>query len=880
VTFRQKCNERTDNATTGNNLRRGERDFAVIFIRPASDSIDLQSACFIDNDSTMENRVTKKTDEERLTARASESGVQTVRPIQSQPPGMAASLLQLQQTRGNRFTQQLLRSRVIQAKLAVSQPDDKYEREADDVADQVMRMPEGKIEAAGRDADITPLPRIQRLCPACGEEEGLRRPQGEAEGRLCRKADDQAGGEVDSVEEALRSPWQPLDSATRAFMEPRFGHDFSQVRVHTDARAGESAQGINALAYTVGRDVVFEAGRYAPHTSEGRKLLAHELTHVVQQGGLQAGPQAKLAISSPDDASEQEASEIADRLDRYASSDAKGESSAPRRELSDKRTPLRGYPLLRASSNIVGVMRKEDEPFTAAEKILKELLKIKPDDPPQALEGHYRKLRELCEGASRTEAKSIHYRTRPESKDPLGIHFHKLSAPVQQELRESLQSKFSPAPVTAEPAPRVDVVTGASPAPKGESEEEEKPMTVAEAFSALESLVLQEVGEINAGLGEIGNRSGVFTADIKQVGAFAKWVNKTLGQGKKALTDAEKLAEPERAAKLEEASASYEAALIAALVLYLDVCFLRVADVAENAGVATKALMHTLQIHNVESTPLLNSIVGFDRKKMAQAANDFATKIPMAKKHLEEWAKSIGVGAYWSGKAIAAADAIMIVYSIYSVGGAIAGGRGGPGASVRIPTISGITGGGAATMITIQIPAAAIEGIRKLIQIGAISAPIVALGTGPTVTMPTMEVPTQLLRATPSGKLTPNAGPFKGKQVSYEDGRTKHTKFANFTIDELEAAMKRPPKKGALSNFAASKGNVNFGGQLSKEATDQYEKLVRDALEKGKEVAGKFYYKADFDIGIDIKTGKRTPFYRVDGVPTGAHVIPLSEIPK
>src|SRR5947209_15066228 len=75
---------------------------------------------------------------------------------------------------------------------------------------------------------------------------------------------------------------QPLDAGTRAFMESRFGHDFSRVRVHTDSRAAESAQAINALAYTVGRNVVFGRGQYAPGTSEGSKLLAHELTHVVQ----------------------------------------------------------------------------------------------------------------------------------------------------------------------------------------------------------------------------------------------------------------------------------------------------------------------------------------------------------------------------------------------------------------------------------------------------------------------------------------------------------------------------------------------------------------------------------------------------------------------
>lgn len=106
------------------------------------------------------------------------------------------------------------------------------------------------------------------------------------------------------VYEVLRSPGQPLDLATRTFMEPRFRHDFSQVRVHTDTRAAESAQMVNALAYTVGRDVVFGTGQDAPQAFEGRRLMAHELTHVVQQAN---GFQAKLAINQPGDQNEREA---------------------------------------------------------------------------------------------------------------------------------------------------------------------------------------------------------------------------------------------------------------------------------------------------------------------------------------------------------------------------------------------------------------------------------------------------------------------------------------------------------------------------------------------------------------------------------------------
>ncbi|MBZ5506423.1 MAG: DUF4157 domain-containing protein [Acidobacteriia bacterium] len=94
------------------------------------------------------------------------------------------------------------------------------------------------------------------------------------------------------VHEVLRSPGQPLDGATRAFMEPSFGHDFSHVRVHTDFHAGQSARAVNASAYTVGRDIVFDPRFYAPNTRQGRGLLAHELTHVLQQGdGAQSASQ-------------------------------------------------------------------------------------------------------------------------------------------------------------------------------------------------------------------------------------------------------------------------------------------------------------------------------------------------------------------------------------------------------------------------------------------------------------------------------------------------------------------------------------------------------------------------------------------------------------
>ncbi|HWZ95402.1 MAG TPA: DUF4157 domain-containing protein [Opitutaceae bacterium] len=148
------------------------------------------------------------------------------------------------------------RSIRVQPTLAVNAPGDAYEQEADRVAAQVMRKP----------ASSSPV--------------NTRRTQSNDFGEAAPQP---------AVDEALRSSGQPLDSATRAFFEPRFGYNLGSVRVHADARASGAARAVNARAFTVGQDMVFGQGQYAPGTSEGRHLLAHELTHTVQQGAVGPG---------------------------------------------------------------------------------------------------------------------------------------------------------------------------------------------------------------------------------------------------------------------------------------------------------------------------------------------------------------------------------------------------------------------------------------------------------------------------------------------------------------------------------------------------------------------------------------------------------------
>jgi outer membrane protein OmpA-like peptidoglycan-associated protein len=163
---------------------------------------------------------------------------------------------------GNQAAQRLLREGVIQAKLTVNLPGDPFEQEADRVAEQIMRMPDS---AAGI------LPNIQRVCSKCEKELQRKRAPG-------AKA-------VGSDFQHPRGGGRPLPDSERRFFEPRFRHDFSQVRIHTGSEAGKAARSVNALAYTTGNDVVFGDGQYRPGTEGGRRLFAHELTHVLQRRG-------------------------------------------------------------------------------------------------------------------------------------------------------------------------------------------------------------------------------------------------------------------------------------------------------------------------------------------------------------------------------------------------------------------------------------------------------------------------------------------------------------------------------------------------------------------------------------------------------------------
>ena len=171
----------------------------------------------------------------------------------------------------------------IQRKPSIGAPDDAFEREADAVADRVMRMAEPSSSRAAPGA-------IQRKCATCADEEKIQT-------KHATHASADTAPDVQAATRAAGHDGQPLPGALRAYFEPRFGRDFSRVRIHADGEAAQAARAVQARAYTLADHVVFGAGQYAPGTADGKRLLAHELTHVVQQG--RAG--ASRLQRAPDD---------------------------------------------------------------------------------------------------------------------------------------------------------------------------------------------------------------------------------------------------------------------------------------------------------------------------------------------------------------------------------------------------------------------------------------------------------------------------------------------------------------------------------------------------------------------------------------------------
>jgi len=199
-------------------------------------------------------------------------------------------ILAQQQAFGNQAMQRMLQSRDVQAKLIINDPGDRYEREADRVAEQVMRMPVPPLqrqiepEEEEEEEEIVQTKAISdQITPLVQREVEPEKDEEEIQTKAISGRTSGVTPNIESHIHSLKSGGRPLPESARNYFEPRFGRDFGHVRIHSDEKSANSAQSVNALAYTAGRSIVFGKGQYHPNSVAGRRLIAHELTHVAQQ---------------------------------------------------------------------------------------------------------------------------------------------------------------------------------------------------------------------------------------------------------------------------------------------------------------------------------------------------------------------------------------------------------------------------------------------------------------------------------------------------------------------------------------------------------------------------------------------------------------------
>ena len=176
----------------------------------------------------------------------------------------------------------------FQPKLNINTPGDKYEQEADRVADQIMQMPaplhNGTTDTIGNVSSI-----VQRKCSKCEEEDEL---QTKSNGQTTQTVSPALSNQIQNT----KGGGKTMDASTKDYMSSRFNKDFSAVRIHTDSKAIQMNSVVNSRAFTVGNDIYFNQGQYNPAFGEGKRLLAHELVHTIQQGGIRSSNDQKDTI--------------------------------------------------------------------------------------------------------------------------------------------------------------------------------------------------------------------------------------------------------------------------------------------------------------------------------------------------------------------------------------------------------------------------------------------------------------------------------------------------------------------------------------------------------------------------------------------------------
>jgi hypothetical protein len=257
-------------------------------------------------------------------------------------PQRARIVGDLQRTHGNAYVQRLLGERGVQAKLTVNAPDDEYEREADRVAERVVQAPSSQVqrqeeeelvEGKASEGQTFGLQRQEEEelvegKAAEGQAFGVQRQEEEEEEEeeepvQTKAAEGDAFGVPDAVEGRIneaRATGQQLPRDVASTFEPHLQHGLGEVHIHTDSEADDLSRQLGARAFTSGSDVFFRSGEYSPDSDEGKKLLGHELTHVVQQGAAIAMQAAETEEAATPDAKKSAEEELAKSKDKAVSS--------------------------------------------------------------------------------------------------------------------------------------------------------------------------------------------------------------------------------------------------------------------------------------------------------------------------------------------------------------------------------------------------------------------------------------------------------------------------------------------------------------------------------------------------------------------------------
>ncbi len=193
-------------------------------------------------------------------------------------------ILRLQRTAGNNATGKLLRSGVLQAKLRIGPANDRYEHEADRIADRVVSMTGSTIGGEAEAAYSRPGNSAGRISRAPLVNSITQLQQNRKTENELQEKENTVSSSLETSLNSAKGNGRPLSGGERAYFEPRFGTGFAGVKIHTGSHAAQLSRSVNARAFTVGRDIFFGAGEYSPNTVQGKRLMAHELTHTVQQG--------------------------------------------------------------------------------------------------------------------------------------------------------------------------------------------------------------------------------------------------------------------------------------------------------------------------------------------------------------------------------------------------------------------------------------------------------------------------------------------------------------------------------------------------------------------------------------------------------------------